>query len=159
MDQVIELDFFNKTMLTPYIQELISYDLSGTEGCIHFNGYYYVINAEEHDPLYYRDPSSILPQKMYMLFKKHSKEPCRIEDVSGGWKRARYEMEEERFYYIECHKKVELENTSVYGPVLEENGVILNVCFFPTARQRLYFRVLKVLEDGERLDTLSYGGC
>jgi hypothetical protein len=45
-------------------------------------------------------------------------------------------------YEIEIYKRILLKDTSVAGPVEDTDGVIMNVCFFPTMHQTLYFRVL-----------------
>jgi hypothetical protein len=45
-------------------------------------------------------------------------------------------------YEIEIYKRALIKNTSVVGPVEDTDGSTMNVCFFPTMYQTLYFRVL-----------------
>ena len=48
-------------------------------------------------------------------------------------------------YIIEIFKKVIHEITDVYSPVEDQDGTLMDVCFFPTRKQTIYFRVLEAL--------------
>ena len=82
---------FYTNMTKPYISTCIEYDLSGSEGCIHFNGYYYI-------------GDSAFPQKLYM-------EVC--QDLSGS--------HISKYYYAEFYSRVyyELDGTC-YFPTMEQ---------------------------------------
>ena len=43
-------------------------------------------------------------------------------------------------------KREIVKDTSSYGPVEDSDGEEMNVCFFPTERQRIFFTVKKVVE-------------
>jgi hypothetical protein len=135
---------------TPYIrdQEPIEYFCDGKEGYIHFDGYYYV---ENHAPPYLEDDAvgpcrcnTWLPQKLKMFSRLFEKEPCEVEVVDNATKSYFKELESLQ-YIIEIYKKVIHENTDVISEIEDNNRDTMRVCFFPTNRQTIYFRVLEIL--------------
>ena len=121
---------------TPYIcnQEPIEYFCDGKEGYIHFDGYYYV---ENHAPPYLEDEALgprrydvWLPQKLTMFVQLFEKD--------------NYKELECLQYIVEIYKKVIHENTDVISDIEEGDGEKMKVCFFPTNRQTIYFRVLEI---------------
>lgn len=121
---------------TPYIcnQEPIEYFCDGKEGYIHFDGYYYV---ENHAPPYLEDEGLgrrrydvWLPQKLIMFVQLFEKEA--------------YKELECLQYIVEVYKKVIHENTDVISDIDDGDGENMKVCFFPTNRQTIYFRVLEI---------------
>ena len=135
---------------TPYIcgQESIEYLCDGKEGYIHFDGYYYV---ENHAPPYLEDEALgpirydvWLPQKLIMFTQLREKEPYNVEVVDNVTKSYYKELETLR-YIIEIYKKVIHENTDVISDIESNNKDAMRVCFFPTNRQTIYFRVLEIL--------------
>ena len=48
-------------------------------------------------------------------------------------------------YTVEIYKKVIHENTDIISEIDDADGEKANICFFPTNRQTIYFRVLEVL--------------
>jgi hypothetical protein len=129
---------------TPYIcgQEPIEYFCDGKMGHIHFNGYYYV---EDHAPPYLEDRprrhDTWLPQKLIMFMQLVEKEPYKVEVVDNAT-RSYYKDLENHQYIVEIYKRVIHEKTDVISTVEDEDGDEMNVCFFPTNRQTIYFRVL-----------------
>ena len=117
--------YFNKSFHEPlYISELLEYNEK--EGFIHFNGYYYV---EDHAPPY-------------------------VEDKVEPWERPiRYNIwlprvvtmsvyeEDYKEYNIEIYKRIIHESTDKISEI-EEDGEPMRVCFFPTNRQTIYFRIV-----------------
>lgn len=108
----------------PYIRELFRYECDGSGGVFEFNGYFYV---EDHE----------LP-KTYELY--HTK----TENT---------EIVQHNEFIIEIYRREEIADTSVYTPTrkeLEARGEETTdeddewggICFFPTKRQILYFRVI-----------------
>ena len=135
-----QFEFFTKQCNKPYIDTLLSYDLSGSEGCIHFDGYYYVNNDKMNNSL---------PLKLYMKVWQAFSEPI-YTDLSGG-QRVTCEDYEENFYYAEFYKRQKLCDTNTYD---ELDG--MRVCYFPTMEQKLYFRVLKEYKTiGEVFDDID----
>jgi hypothetical protein len=135
---------------TPYIrgQEPIEYFCDGKEGYIRFDGYYYV---ENHAPPYLEDDAlgpcrcnTWLPQKLIMFSRLFEKEPFNVEVVDNATKSYFKELESLQ-YIIEIYKKEIHENTDVISEIEDEDGEKANVCFFPTNRQTIYFRVLEIL--------------
>ena len=118
--------YFNKSFHEPiYISELLEYNEK--EGSIHFNGYYYV---EDHAPPYpevepWERPTRYniwLPRVVIMsVYKDDYKE-----------------------YTIEIYKRIIHESTDKISEI-EEDGEPMRVCFFPTNRQTIYFRILSLL--------------
>jgi hypothetical protein len=47
-------------------------------------------------------------------------------------------------YIVEVYKKVIHENTDVISDIDDGDGENMKVCFFPTNRQTIYFRVLEI---------------
>jgi len=122
---------------TPYIsgQEPISYECDGKEGTIFFNGYYYV---ENHAPPYPEDGlverwerprryDTWLPKEA-LLFVKEEEDGKVIQD---------------HLYKVEIYKKEVYKSTDSIGTDIDGNGEPINICFFPTNKQRIYFRVLE----------------
>jgi hypothetical protein len=135
---------------TPYIrgQEPIEYFCDGKEGYIHFDGYYYV---ENHAPPYLEDDAvgpcrcnSWLPQKLVMFSRLFEKEPYEVEVLDNVTKSCYKEIESLQ-YIIEIYKKEIHENTDIISEIEDNNRDAMRVCFFPTNRQTIYFRVLEIL--------------
>ena len=138
---------------TPYIcgQEPIEYLCDGKEGYIHFNGYYYV---ENHAPPYLEDEAlerrnrprrydEWLPQKLKMFTQLREKDPFKVEVVDNVTKSYYQELETLQ-YIIEVYQKVIHKNTDVVSEIDDDDGANAMVCFFPTNRQTIYFRVLEI---------------
>ena len=131
---------------TPYIrgQTPIEYFCDGKEGYIHFDGYYYV---ENHAPPYPEDEvvrqrryGEWLPQKVIMFTQLREKEPYKVEVIDNVTKTYYKEIENLQ-YIIEIYNRVIHENTDVISHI-DDGGELIDVCFFPTNRQTIYFRVL-----------------
>ena len=97
-------EFFTKKS-KPYIPNCIAYDLSGSEGCIHFDGYYY--NDE-------------FPQKFYMEV---------YHDLSGNQSSKYYYAE---FYKRE---KLHDTNTYCYFPTMEQKLYFRILTVFKTIHE------------------------
>jgi hypothetical protein len=106
----------------PYVQELLGLSINPItmEGVIHFNGYYYVEDID-------------LPQKLRMTYR-HTAGPDR-------------EVVEYLYADVEVERREKGEPTDSYSTIDDGDGEEMNICFFPTAIQRLYFRVLEIFED------------
>ena len=145
----------------PYImgQKPIAYECDGKEGYITFNGTYHV---ENHPPPYPEDEAlsrwerprrytEYLPKTHFLSVKKRESDPYRV-DVSANVTRNHYRIFEESLYMVEVYKKVIHECTDHYGPVdLEGDGEFTQVCFTPTNKQTVYFRVLETIESSTQL--------
>jgi hypothetical protein len=107
---------------TPYIQELLGISINPItlEGVIHFNGYYYIEDID-------------LPQKLRMTYRH-----------TTGQNR---EVVEYLYADVEVYRREKGKATDSYSTIEDDDGEEMNVCFFPTAIQRLYFRVLEIFED------------
>ena len=134
----------------PYIcgQEPIEYFCDGKEGYIHFDGYYYV---ENHAPPYLEDEGFgrrrydvWLPQKLVMFVQLFEKEAYKVEIVDNMTTRIYYKELECLQYIVEVYKKVIHENTDVTSDIEDADGEKMNICFFQTNRQTIYFRVLEI---------------
>ena len=136
----------------PYIhgQEPIEYFCDGKEGYIHFDGYYYL---ENHAPPYTEDdelemwdrPSRYdtwLPQKLIMFMQLREKEPYKVE-VNDNVTQSYYTELENVRYVVEIYKKIIHENTDTISEIEDDDRKPMRVCFFPTNRQTIYFRVIE----------------
>ena len=63
MNNLRRFEFFSKERRDPYIQDLIEFKVSETEGFIHFDGYYYVMN-EELPALFSLADALVLPHRL-----------------------------------------------------------------------------------------------
>ena len=116
----------------PYVRhsDSVVYECDGKEGTIAFNGYYYVENGpppypEDSDGHIRRRYSEWLPKKVFMSLK-----PCDKHHKSV-------------FYMIEVYKMEMYESTNEMSEIDDEEGEATKVCFFPTNRMKLWFRVLE----------------
>lgn len=109
----------------PYVRRYISHDISG--GYLEYDGYFY--EDEEELP------------KMYMMdLNQYEDKPYKVENGTSYYK-CIFRV----FYKIEILKKESFEDTSVFSKEVDEDGEEMNVCFFPTERQKLWFRVVEDL--------------
>ena len=137
-------------MALPYIRDnkTVIYDCDGLKGSASFNGYFYVedeepskeyLNKEIWDrPMRY---SQWLPKKaiLTVITKELEREVVNLE---YGYTDEYYKTLYETTYMIEIYKRDLHESTNEYGE-LEDEGVA--VCFFPTNRQTIYFRILETI--------------
>ena len=116
----------------PYIHEIYDYQNDGVKGFIEFDGYYYVNDSDtELDPLIpHQRYQYSLPQEIQMLI-------CRDCILINA-------------YEIEIYKREKIYNTDTYSSVDDLDGSEMNICFFPTDYQRIYFRVLDIMVEPER---------
>lgn len=116
----------------PFIDMVFNYENDGTEGILEFDGYYYVNDSDlEPDPsMPYQRYQYSLPQELQMLVCKD----CLLVNA----------------YEIEIYRREKICNTDKYSTVEEPDGSEMNVCFFPTDRQRIYFRVLDTILETEK---------
>jgi len=143
---------------TPYIkgQEPIEYICDGKEGSILFDGYYYVEDTsppypEDNDPNLKpwerpRRHSEWLPKKCMMFMTRRETEPSKEEyDEETFVTRVFYNILEKQQYVIEIYKRDIHDCTDVISQI-EDNGSPMDVCFFPTNKQTIYFRVLEEIK-------------
>lgn len=134
----------------PYINsnESFEYVCDGKEGFIFFDGYYYI---EDHAPPYPEDAgkerwecdrqSEWLPKQLKMHVVRSETEPYKKEDGVSY-----FNVLEDNTYIVEVYKRVIHKNTDKYSNVAEDDEEEMNVCFFPTNRQTIYFRVLDIID-------------
>ena len=121
----------------PYISndEPIEYVCDGKEGHVTFDGYFYV---EDHAPPYPEDEgipihecrrtTEWLPKTVAMY----------VRTLEGE------KVLEDHAYLVEIYKRVKHECTNKYSE-LDGEGAPMRVCFFPTDRQTMYFRIVETL--------------
>ena len=139
---------------TPYIvdEESVEYICDGKEGSLYFNGYYYV---EDHAPPYPEDDtlkpweretrhSEWLPKTLQLYIQKREKEPYKQEKTVSSTT-SYYNTIEEHAYIIEIYKRVIHTSTDKYSTE-DGDGSPMNICFFPTNKQTIYFRILETLD-------------
>jgi hypothetical protein len=136
MDDSRTFIFYSNGKRNPYIQKLIDYSVNKDtkEGHIQFNGYYYV---EDND----------FPIIMPFITELHEDKPSKKEIMPNGTTEYTFETLETSFYHVEFYKRDTIIDTSVTSTIEDEDGEEMNVCFFPTAEQKIYFRVLKEFDD------------
>ncbi len=158
---VVDLFFHNmdrESRCVPYIanEEGVEYVcpscVVGAEGTIAFDGYFYIddgpLTPEEELLPYWKRPTRYgrhLPIELRMVMQRREKEPSRREvDDEKGWTRNHYNVLETHDCIIEVYKRVTHESTDRVSEIEDDDGEPMSVCFFPTNRQTLYFRVLEL---------------
>jgi len=128
-----DLEVFFQSMTdeprNPYIrdQDTKIFHMDASGGSITFNGYYYV---EDHPPPYpegnsYNRFSKWLPQQVLLHVKRN---------------------EERHIYIVEIYKRITHESTNEMSTIEEDDGTAMDVCFFPTNKQTLFFHVIEKLK-------------
>jgi hypothetical protein len=111
--------------LMHYFENIYEYVNDGEKGYVDFDGYiYYDIGDED------------------VYNRKLSKCFFYVMDLNDKDKFV-------PFYEIEFYRREILKNTNSYSEIEEDNGEKLNVCFFPTDHQRVYFKVLSEFLKGD----------
>ncbi len=123
---------------TPYIERLIGYENDGSEGCIHFDGYYYVYDGSEED--YVKESEQYeenrLPKRLLMDVIVQETEPYHTYRGRSWFRIVSHDQ-----FDVEFYRREKIKCTDVISEIEDEDGEPMSVCFFPTNEQRLYFRV------------------
>ncbi len=127
MNDLRQFEFFSRERRDPYIQKLIEFSISETEGYIHFDGYYYVMNEE-------------FPKRLFFNTTVREDKPYEEKQTELGLQ-LKYKIFEDLFYEVEVYDRNKIRNTSSYDEV-EEDGQKMRICYFPTDEQKLFFRVI-----------------
>lgn len=143
---------------TPYTSEIYAFECDGETGMLEFNGYYYVNDGNETR---FRDS---LPKEETISVQKRlpvepriwrTEEPSFLKDSNGTNPLVPYEITEYRVdaytYKILVERREKLYNTDEISTIEDDDGSEMNVCFFPTDRQRIYFRVLETLRSEQNV--------
>jgi len=141
----------------PYIisETEIDYQIQDKTGSITFDGYYYV---EDHAPPYPEDGhleiyernrhSDWLPKTVQLYVRLRETEPYINTTDANGITHTAHKTLEEDLYVIEIYKRITHESTDRVSTVSakpytgSDTEDEMNVCFFPTNKMTLYFRVL-----------------
>jgi len=132
------------------ITEQLDYQCDGNEGQLMFDGYYYVMDVPDNDIEKEEYAKQCLPQTMTMYMTRYSTNP---EDTETWFteesflgcisqvKHTKTKKLEAYKYTIEIYKRVKHEDTSRISEFEDEDGPA-RICFFPTHKQTIYFRIL-----------------
>ncbi len=144
--------FRHATHAQPFIRILHAFECDDQNGMIEFDGYYYVNDGSEDFESY----SVLLPIEEEIIVTHRldtpprvwrGQEPSFFKDKNGERPLVDMEYAEHRldrhFYKIRIERREKLYNTDVTSTIEGEHGEEMRVCFFPTDRQRIYFRVLE----------------
>lgn len=134
MNDLRRFEFFSRERRDPYVEHLIEFNINDVEGCIHFNGYYYVMNEE-------------FPKRVFFNTTVREEKPYEEKQTEYGYE-CKYRTIEDMFYEVEIYDRVKIENTSSYDEV-DEDGHKMKICYFPTHEQKIYFKVLKKFDNFE----------
>ena len=108
-----------------FVDTLFHYECDGSGGKFDFDGYYYLNDCD-------------LPKHHNLFYRKTDEAGTVIVD---------------QLYIVEVYRREEIADTSVYTPTrrqIEARGEVTTdeddeyggICFFPTKRQVIYFRVI-----------------
>ena len=138
-----------------YIQDLKNYsiELTKNEGTIEFNGYYYVNddNEPKDEWTYHRRYNETLPTILLMYIYVMEAEAKPVPDKPGSYTHEIISLDR---YLIQVYKRDIIQNTDIISKEIDEDGSEMNICFFPTNHQRLYFHILKVVNENEIPDEM-----
>lgn len=134
MNDLRRFEFFSKERRDPYVQKLIEFNISDTEGFIHFDGYYYVLNEE-------------FPKRIFFNTTVREEKPYE-EEIRDNGHHAKYRIMEDMFYEVEVYDREKIVNTSSYDEV-DEDGSKMRICYFPTYEQKIKFRVINKFDNFE----------
>jgi hypothetical protein len=114
------------------VGSLTTYDLSG--GFLEFDGYFYV------------EPEEVAknPKKFFLSMHECEAEPWKVEEGTSF-----YKYKWQFFKEVEVYRIEKGEDTSSYSKVDDEDEGEMNICFFPTCRMKLWFRVIGDLNTQE----------
>lgn len=141
----------------PYFEEVYDYKCDGEKGELEFNGYYYVNDISNKNNNDIQFACSLPKEEMLCVTEFQDVPPriwneerrCSFINIDGESPLLMGECTErivnEHLYKILVEKREKIINTSEYGPVEDNDGETINVCFFPTYRQKIYFRVLEII--------------
>jgi hypothetical protein len=87
MNSSRHFEFYSKDSRNPYIKQLVDFKISETDGHIHFDGYYYVLNQE-------------FPKHIFFITTVREDISCKIIE---------YKM-----YEVEIYDRIKIANTSSY---------------------------------------------
>jgi hypothetical protein len=154
----------------PFIRELFSYRNDGSEGMIEFDGYYRINDGTNEmyksckslpsreiffEQLYSDTPKYVTrPQWKYQVLENFVVEPV-DSNPPQEITYATYDLLEQNVYLVEIYRREIVECTDQISTIEDEDGEPMRVCFSPTDRQRIYFRVLEVNPTGARIDELK----
>ncbi len=132
----------SRSQIQPWIKRLFAYEVEGSEGMIEFDGHYYVSDEE-------------FPTKLLMSFSLKEKEGFTKEDHPGS---IFYNIIRKDDLLIEVHRREKIECTDKISKIIDQGGEEMDVCFFPTDRQKIYFHIKGPLGDKEAEDWF-FEGC
>jgi hypothetical protein len=128
----------------PHMLEVYDYACDGERGEVEFNGYYTIHDASEG-----YDPEISMPKEAHLLVTKyHDEEPRRWTDPAdvSGFVTSHTELHRDRYIYrVLIERRVKLQNTNSWSEDVDDDGNVYTVCYFPTDRQRIWFRVLETI--------------
>ena len=109
--------------VVPHVKTLYVCQISEetNEGCLHFDGYYYVNDGRTVTEY---EPQHTLPLELVMCL-------------------------EGTVYHICVYDRILVKDTSVSSKICDEDGEEMDVCFYPTAEQKIHFRILKAYGKGD----------
>lgn len=157
-----EVDFHGM-LGKPFIKTVYECICNENEGELEFDGYYYVF--DENDDTHRRYTDRKLPRIEFMDVKIISDEPPRITYVSSSSsfinliepfsnsfcsvtpinepiKQLHYDILSNNTYKIEIYRRELIQDTSSFPLIEDGDDEMECICFFPTHRQRIYFRIL-----------------
>ena len=115
----------------PHVREVFELSIQGDKGCLIFDGYHRVENHPPPYPEYGKWDTPYenwFPQPLTMIVYETNKEKKESTEI-------RYEICGTKHEIIEC--------TDSYSKDIDPWGEEMEICYFPTNKQKLYFDILR----------------
>lgn len=125
--------------VTLYIGELFDYKVVDQIGYIEFDGYLYYDLGNETK--YDRKLSNV-------LLMVHETSKTGVQDTENACV-THYACLSNHLYEVELTHRDILKNTDKLSTIEEDDGTEMDVCFFPTNHQRIHFKILREILEGE----------
>lgn len=129
MQREVHFSWSKNRQPIPYVREVIDYANDGTLGFLLFDGHWY----RREEPL---------PRTMEFTTKLVGTHPFETGVDASGARYEKHAVESICTYKVSVTAHLEIQDTSEYWHDEEVGG---NICLFPTAKQRIEFRVLEVV--------------
>ena len=152
MQREIDFSWSANQKPVPFVREVFEYVNDGSAGHFVFDGYWYRnqppadCDVDQQLPANsrYRQEYHPLPRPLEFMTKLVATEPFESGIDTSGTRYEKYAVSRIQTYRVIATAHTEIQNTSEFWHDDDAGG---DICLFPTARQRIDFRVASLVEE------------